>query len=154
MSYRVFDRMFRVLVAVALLVLAGCKLQINVGPGGMVVSTDGAYVCRAGQTCTIDVVDLFFDETFIAVPGPGYYFGQWKEGDQALCAGSSEPCHLSTDAFEDLPALETLLMSDEVFSLEPLFVWHFTKPEKVLEVSPKCEGVVLPDVGCIEYCPD
>lgn len=153
MQSRVSCPMTRLLVCTTLLVLAGCKLQIHVGQGGVVASTDGAYLCQSGQTCDIDVVDLFFDETFIAVPAPGFYFRNWEQGDKALCAGESEPCHLSTAAFEGVSALESILVSGETFFLEPEFVYQFGKPDKALSLSPRCEGVIVPVLGCVPVCP-
>lgn len=59
--------------------LSGCKVQITVPEGGRVESTSGAYVCESGEACTIDVVDVFFDEIFQAQPAPGYEFVSWRQ---------------------------------------------------------------------------
>ncbi len=112
------------------------------------------YVCLPGQTFLIDVVDLFCDETFAAIPATCYYFRHWKAGDRALCTRESKACHLSTAAFQGLTALESILMSEERFSHEPVFVWEFRKLENVIEVSATCDGVMVPDPGCVEVCPD
>ena len=131
------------LVVVALLTLSGCKLEIRVPKGGTVVSTAGAYLCEAEQTCMIDVVDFFFDETFVAEPAPGYVFTSWKaEGnDRYLCGGESEPCRLSTAEFEGHPELEEILESDEIFVLEPRFSIVLTDcPENKLVLSPSLKG--------------
>jgi hypothetical protein len=124
------------LIVAALLVLTGCKLEIRVPQGGMVVSTDGAYICQAGQTCEIDVVDLFFDQTFIAQPATGYYFNHWKGDDHYLCGGETGPCALATAGFEGHPALQALLESDQTFYLEPKFIWSPVCPPKELVISP------------------
>jgi hypothetical protein len=127
------------LLSAVLLALSGCKLVIKVPEGGSVVSTDGAYVCEARQTCTIDVVDLFFDETFVAEPAPGYSFGGWKSkgSDTYLCGGETTPCRLSTEGFADNAILMTLLESDEAFVLEPRFsVILGYCPDDKLVVSP------------------
>jgi hypothetical protein len=133
-------RSFRVtclVITTVLLALPGCKLEIRVPQGGKVVSSDGAYICEAGQTCIIDVVDLFFDETFIAKPAHGFAFLSWKEKDRYLCGGSSEPCRLSTEGFEGNPLLISILESDETFFLQPRF-------SLVLGACPEPELVVSP----------
>ena len=119
----------------ALVALPGCKLQISIPQGGSVLSADGAYACYSGQTCVIDVVDLFFDETFTAVPARGFYFGGWKKVDGGLCGGETTPCTLSTAAFEGVPALQEILESDQTFHLEPVFVWSFITTREII-ISP------------------
>ncbi len=104
-----------------LLAIAGCKLRITVPEGGGVASESGAYRCASGQKCTIDVVDVHFDETFLAQPAPGYYFRRWKGGDRFFCADTYGSCRLSTVFFAGKPAFEQVLESDEVFFLMPLF---------------------------------
>ena len=124
------------LTATVFLALTGCKLEIRVPQGGTVVSTDGAYICEAGQTCLIDVVDLFFNETFVAQPDPGYRFSSWREKDRYLCGGETTPCRLSTADFEGHAALQSLLESEETFYLAPQFLWTPICPEPELAISP------------------
>ncbi len=134
-NFRCFPKACLLVSAIAL-ALSGCKLEIRVPQGGTVVSSDGAYVCAAGQTCIIDIVDLFFDETFVAMPAQGYYFSRWKDKDGYLCGGDSTPCKLATAQFEGHPALLTFLESDETFFLEPRFVWSPVCPPEELVISP------------------
>ena len=129
-----------ILLAIVFLALSGCKIQIKVPNGGRVVSTDGAYICEAGQTCEIDVVDFFFDETFIAEPAPGFYFSHWTEMDHFLCGGETTPCRLSTTDFEGNPALQSVLESDEAFFLQPRFVFNPDCPDPALVISPSPLG--------------
>jgi hypothetical protein len=129
------------LTGIVFLSLSGCKLEIRVPQGGSVVSTDGAFICEAGQTCLIDVVDLFFDETFVAEPAHGYYFRNWEERDHFLCGGESEPCRLSTADFEGSAVLQSMLESDETFFLKPRFVWTATCPEPKIVISPAISPV-------------
>ena len=103
------------------LTLVGCKLRIKVPEGGGVASESGAYSCASGQNCTIDVVDTFFDENFLAQPAQGYYFRRWKGGERFFCADIYASCPLSTVFFAGNPVLEEVLASDEVFFLMPLF---------------------------------
>jgi len=125
-----------VLRSMAFLTLSGCKVEIKVPQGGTVKSTDGAYVCEAGQICVIDVVDLFFDETFIAEPASGYSFGGWIKKDRYLYGGATTPCRLATAGFEDNPALQDVLESDQKFYLMPVFLLKLGCPEPELVLSP------------------
>jgi len=119
------------------LALPGCKLEIRVPDGGTVVSSDGAYICEAGQTCVIDVVDIFFDETFIAEPAPGYSFTGWRKKDRYLCGGEITPCRVSTTDLEGNPVPQSMLESDETAFLQPRFsVILGYCPESKLVVSP------------------
>jgi len=124
------------LITTVVLALSGCKLEIRVPHGGTVISTDGAYICEAGQTCIIDVVDLFFDETFVAEPAPGFSFTGWRDRDRYLCGGEVTPCSLSTGEFEGNPALLSILESDETFFLVPRFSLKPDCPDPELVVSP------------------
>jgi hypothetical protein len=125
------------LLTAAFVALPGCKLEIKVPQGGTVVSSDGAYICEAGKTCVIDVVDIFFDQTFIAVPDHGYSFNIWKEKDGSFCGGETTQCRLSTAVFEGSSALQSILESDETFLLEPRFLFEpHDCPEPTLVISP------------------
>jgi hypothetical protein len=107
---------------VAALMIASCKVKVVVPEGGTVASESGTYNCEPAKPCNINIVDIFFDETFTANPANGYEFHSWKTQRRALCAGTSNPCKLSTTSFAQYPALMALLESDEVFNLTPVFV--------------------------------
>lgn len=125
------------LLTTVLLALSGCKLEIRVPDGGRVVSTDGAYICEAGQSCVIDVVDIFFDETFVAEPAPGYSFSGWRDKDRHLCGGETTPCRVATTDSEGNSVPESVLESDETAFLQPRFsVILGYCPESKLVVSP------------------
>ena len=73
------DKSASLLAVVFVLVsIGGCKIVVNMPNTGSVVTESGAYLCEAGQTCEIDVTDIFFDETFIAKPSGGLLFDKWK----------------------------------------------------------------------------
>ena len=113
-----------IVIAITALMIVSCRLKIIVPEGGNVTTASGAYNCNAGKTCKIDVVDLFFDETFIAEPSKGYKFKSWKKWRKkrrGFCGGSSKPCRLHTPPFEGFPELMSFLESDEVFYLKPVF---------------------------------
>jgi len=111
----------RCLTALACLLLASCKIAISVPEGGSVQATSGSYACGARDTCTIDVSDTSFDQTFVAWPEPGYRFVGWRGDNAGLCGGSTEPCRLRAPGTLGTPQLLPLLDSDLTFQLEPLF---------------------------------
>ncbi len=115
---------FTKLAAIVLtcLTLAACKLEISVPSSGSVTTNSGAIDCAAGATCTVDVVDIYFDETFVAEPAQGFVFEGWKRKDRGFCGGDDTPCHLYTSDFEGVgPLMAFLENPDEVFYLEPVF---------------------------------
>lgn len=106
------------------ILLGGCKISIEVPDlhGAQVVSTSGAYICtHASEECVIDVVDLFFDETFRALPNRGYMFTGWERRERGLCGGSTEDCRLFTSSFEGIDLLMAVLESDQTYYLEANF---------------------------------
>ena len=104
----------------ASLVIVGCKLQVIVPPGGRVVSESGNFACGGGESCMVDVTDVFFDETFRAIPDPGYTFVSWRQRQRGWCGGRNAPCRLTTTGFADTPLLP-ILNEDHVFYLQPIF---------------------------------
>ncbi|MEM1110824.1 MAG: hypothetical protein AAGI11_02855 [Pseudomonadota bacterium] len=102
--------------------VTGCKLRIVVPQGGSVQTESTAFSCSANDTCTIDVVDLFFDETFVGVPNSGWVFEGWRRGNNRLCGGRTDSCNLTTGEFGGIRALLDILESDEVYFLQPIFV--------------------------------
>ena len=113
------------ILLISLLTIASCKVRVVVPEGGSVTTQSGAYDCAAGKTCNIDIVDFFFDQTFVAKPAQDYRFKFWRKGDRRFCGVSSEPCRLFTtglDANADLAgAMRSFFESDEVFYLQPVF---------------------------------
>ena len=84
-----------ILILLTAILLASCKIVIQVPAGGKVITQSGAYnPCTAGKTCVIDVSDLFFDEAFIAKPASGYEFKHWKKKDRSFCGGKKGKCKL------------------------------------------------------------
>jgi len=113
---------FRLVAIVGLTILfCGCKVAVEVGDGGEVVTRSGTYHCAANESCVIDVSTTAFNETFIANPEQGYYFAGWKKRDNGFCGNSDTPCDLSTAGFLGNDALLEILESDRVFYLEPDF---------------------------------
>ena len=119
-----------------LVLVVGCQIEISVPSGGRVESESGNYSCEGGQTCSIDVVDLFFDETFVAVPDEGFSFRGWRKANRHFCGGNSRPCRLFTSGFEGNAVLEGFLDRDEVFFLVP----RFTRIPEVYPATIEPEG--------------
>lgn len=124
------------LALLAMIALTGCKLEVRVPPGGSVMTADGSFNCNGGQTCVIDVVDIFFDQTFVAMAAQGYRFDGWKAREGNLCGGQQGYCTLSTAEFEGHPELMAILESSESFRLEPHFVWNPMPANPELVISP------------------
>ncbi len=113
---------FQLLTAItAVLLLAGCKIRIEVPAGGKVSTLSGNILCSANQPCEIDVNDTSFTETFVAEADTGYLFTGWKKRPRGFCGGSAAACALSTADFVGNASLMNFLSSNEVFYLEPVF---------------------------------
>ena len=106
----------------ALALLAGCKIEIDAPVEGSITTASSAIECAAGQTCTIDIADTYFDETFEAVPATGWQFAGWKTGPSALCGDSLEPCNYSTTVFQGNENIDAFLENQDIaLSLQPVF---------------------------------
>ncbi|KAA1189220.1 hypothetical protein F0M18_16230 [Pseudohalioglobus sediminis] len=112
----------KMMLVVGSAALAACRVDIAVPVGGEVVTESGHYACGEAQSCTIDVEDTAFDETFVAVPGSGQLFAGWARGERGLCGGSLVPCRLDASLMAAHPTLMQLLESDAVFDLQPQFL--------------------------------
>ena len=85
-------------------------------------TTSTAIECPADQTCSVDVSDIYFDETFVADPAEGWQFAGWKKRQGGLCGGSTTPCSINTAGFEGNPSLEAVLADPNINTyLEPRF---------------------------------
>ena len=112
-----------ILLYTSIAALTACKVQIETPVEGSVTTTSAAIECAAGQVCSVDISDIFFEETFVADPAPGWHFAGWKKRPSGLCGGSSTPCAINTAGFEGAPALEAVLADPLVITyLEPEFV--------------------------------
>jgi len=136
-----------VLFAVACLV-SSCKLAVVVEEGGLVQSKSGKRNCQEGNTCTFEVTDTNFNETFTAIPLPGYKFIKWRTGPEFLCSGATIPtCTLLTTLFAGNAAIEAVIASDKIFSIKPVFK-AITPPSYVVKDG---KGVVLGGVTDFNY---
>lgn len=115
----------RWLITSALLVmslLAGCKLALISVYGGQIQSESGRYVCQVGRNCLVEITDTNFSDVFTAVPLSGYEFVKWQSGPGFLCADSTDPvCSVSNLALDGSPAADSIIASDSIFYLLPIF---------------------------------
>ncbi len=129
-------------------VVAGCKLAVVVGEGGAVVSQSGTRNCKENRTCTFEVPDTQFIESFTAIPLPGYTFSQWQGGEGFLCGDSTEQsCTVLTTVFAGNAPIEAVIASDKIYSIKPLFK-AITAPRYVVKDG---KGVVLGEVTDFNY---
>lgn len=124
-----------VLSTVCLLLFLGCRIKIEVPAGGSVYTESGTYQCRAGEVCQINVYDAYFDETFVAIPEPGYRFAGWQRRDGGLCGGSDVPCALPVASFIEHDFLTVMLESDTEFYLTPVFVDEQATREEIYKTA-------------------
>ncbi|NND69510.1 MAG: hypothetical protein HKN19_18105, partial [Halioglobus sp.] len=110
------------LILFFVLLLNACKIIIHVPANGTVESISGTYTCGAGSSCEVAVTDTTFNETFEAIPDPGYVFTGWTHVAAGMCGGSTAPCGpLDTSSFAGNAALLALLASDTEVTLQPMF---------------------------------
>lgn len=110
------------LTLVAGILLSGCKLSVIVGEGGTVQSTSNTRNCPEVSRCEFQVSEANFDETFTAVPLPGYRFDRWQSGPGYLCLKTPGPtCALSNVYFKDIPAIQAIIASEAAFTIRPVF---------------------------------
>ena len=117
-----FTNHIRIASVIVLLVLTGCRIEMRTPDTGAIATESGAHTCDTGTTCTLDVNDTHFNETFLPQAGDGYQFIGWKKKPRGLCGGKLEPCILSTENFGGNDVLIAILASDETFYLEPEFL--------------------------------
>jgi hypothetical protein len=104
-----------------MVIVTGCKVTVLSGPGGRVESASGAHDCAGNQSCTINIVDYFFEEEFTGVADEGYRFAGWRKRNRGLCGGGRKACKLTTLPFAEQRALDAFLESDQEFFLEAVF---------------------------------
>ncbi len=110
------------LVPLLALLLGACKIIIEVPPNGSVHSLSGTYSCGANSRCEVDVSDATFNETFEAIPAPGYVFTGWAKVAAGICGGLARPCGpLDTTPYAGNADVLALLASDSEYFLRPVF---------------------------------
>ena len=129
----------RILLYASIAAVAACKIDVDVPAGGSVTTNSGSLSCSANSSCTLDVADIYFDETFVANPATGFDFIGWKSGPARLCADSTEPCRFSTAGLAGNE--DTIALLDDpnlLVYLEPAFVSESAEPEELLGTTFSC----------------
>lgn len=112
----------RIVLVSTFVALSACRIEVETPVEGSVTTTSEAIDCAAGQVCTVEVDDLYFDETFVAEPAQGWVFAGWKQKPLALCMGSTAPCRFTTTTWEGTDSQLALLADPtQVAYLEPVF---------------------------------
>ena len=129
----------RFLLYTSIAAIAACKIDVDVPSGGSVTTDSGSLSCSANSSCSLDVANIYFDETFVANPATGFDFIGWKSGPARLCAGSTEPCRFSTAGLAGNE--DTIALLDDpnlLVYLEPAFVSESAEPEELLGTTFSC----------------
>ena len=121
--------------------LTGCFLTLDVGEGGYVESTFGD--CEEFSSCSYEVTDTSFDESFTAIAKGGYVFSHWRGGDGYQCPGSENPvCQVSNTQGAGNANAESFVASDADFGIvEPVFRVLRAPSPVVLDATGKVIGV-------------
>jgi hypothetical protein len=110
-----------------LLSLTGCRVAVIVVEGGEVQSTISGTCLPAapgitGTVCIHEVNNTAYSETFTTDPDAGWVFVKWNIGDGFLCADSTNPTCVVTNApLAGNPGVEAAVQSDAAFYLMPVF---------------------------------
>ena len=101
-------------------ILSGCFLTVDVNKGGKVESSLGE--CAEFISCTYEVTDTSFDESFTAIPNSGYTFSHWRGGDKYQCPGSENPvCQVSNTGLAGNANAEAVIAGNSEYKIEPVF---------------------------------
>ncbi|GAB5452528.1 MAG: hypothetical protein Hals2KO_28560 [Halioglobus sp.] len=112
----------RIIILFMVTALAACKVEIEVPTSGSVATNSNNINCAAGQTCSVDVSDIFFNETFVAQPAADFVFTGWKMKPRGFCGGSMAPCNVdSSYAAGNAPLTALLNNPNEIIFLAPGF---------------------------------
>ena len=108
-------------MALAVCMLAGCKVAVIVVEGGQVESGESG-TCTPEKVCVHEVNDTDYKQTFTAVAAPGWEFVKWTNGDFNLCNNSTNPdCVIDSTLSKGNPGLEAVIASNTTFFILPLF---------------------------------
>jgi len=107
------------LLLMAAVLLAGCRVGVSVFEGGDVLSASGERNCFEGNNCEFTVDSALFAETFTAQPRHGFVFTRWRDGAGFLCGNSTNPS--CTVSLVGKPNAGLIVASDEMGILVPEF---------------------------------
>jgi len=126
------------ILAVALILVSGCKLAVIVVDGGEVQSTFSG-TCLAGTVCMHELVDTSYAESFTAVPDPGWAFVKWNAGGDFFCKDSTNAtCVVSNVGTGSIAVVAETVASNKTFYIMPIF--------EQLSVAPITDTVMVNSV--------
>ena len=129
------------------ILLSGCFIRITPMSGGVVQNQSGTHPdCGVGDACDdIAVVDLTFDETFVAVPDEGYEFVRWISAREHFFGCTTEPSIRLYTADLEGTGLESYFAGDDVFFISPLF--RSTGPDIDFSSDFECNDLKGEEIG-------
>lgn len=83
------------------------------------IASSGEFNCAT--SCSINVTNDSFDQTFVAIPTAGYEFKRWRRQTSGLCGGKVDSCRIVTAGFSAFDSLVAILESDQKFYMTPIF---------------------------------
>jgi hypothetical protein len=117
-------------MALVLVALSGCRLQVIALSGGEVQSISSG-TCLEQTVCVHEITDSSYTETFTAVPAPGYLFGGWSDGAGFLCKGSTSPvCVVNSTTLSGVS--DALIRDFPAIYLMPIFTTNLPMTNTVL----------------------
>jgi Divergent InlB B-repeat domain len=134
-------------VVLASAFLSGCFLRVEVGEGGSVQSLSDTRNCAENTSCSFEVTDTDFVDTFTAIPKAGYVFSHWKGGDGYLCPNLGSPvCMQSNTHLAGNPSADAFIASDSEMILEPVFI---STTEIYLDAIRDTNAVIVDATGSV-----
>ena len=139
-----------ILGSTATLILASCKVVVEVPAGGRVDSVDGSYTCEESNRCEFEITDTNFEADFIGMPDFGFTFSGWKKANRHFCGQRQSSCLVSTKPFAVFPEISAwIAASDDTFFLVPIFEASEEPSEKQpdLIITSISSDPEIPEVG-------
>jgi Divergent InlB B-repeat domain len=157
--FKMTSHLLKILMVLATAALiAGCRLNLVAPTGGDVTSASGTRNCAGGSTCEFIIADNTFNETFTAVPKPGYVFSKWSAGDGFQCANSTNPvCAINNTAYAmgSNAAIDNYIRSGVLIYAMPLFTYvggvsGDSDKDGIVGIADQCNAVYGNSVwGCV-----
>ncbi|MCX2982493.1 hypothetical protein EYC98_16645 [Halieaceae bacterium IMCC14734] len=131
--------------------LSGCYLEAFVGSGGEIKSLSGTRDCEVNSVCLFEVTDTNFNESFVAMPKPGYVFSKWKAGSGYLCGDDTNPiCTANNTGYVGNPSADAIIASDYRYHIIPIFELAETSGTDAVVVDATGKVIGIPAAGLQE----
>jgi uncharacterized repeat protein (TIGR02543 family) len=157
--FKMTSHLLKILTVLAAATLfSGCRLNLIAPTGGDVTSASGTRNCAGGSTCEFIIADNTFNETFTAVPRPGYVFSKWNKGDGFQCGDSTNPvCTINNTGYAmgSNAAIDNYIRSGVLIYVMPLFTYvggvsGDSDKDGIVGIEDQCNAVYGNSVwGCV-----